>query len=137
MSTITSAKIIASVNRALWGEVPATLRSVQFKATGRRLGLRFVFDRVPTSGERDTMSCITAEIAADFPNLAIAEDVVAEATKGRLSHAVVPAGWQVAYARKESAGRPSTTTTARPWTRPGPGLSRWAPCPSTRPRLRR
>ncbi len=111
MSSTVAAKVIASVNRALWGEVPRTLRSVQFRAIGRKVDLRFVFDREPTGEERESVNCIAAEVAADFPNHLVEESVLAATRTSKRPQ--VASGWHVAYARKEPSHRSSPATAKR------------------------
>ena len=92
--------IAASVNRALWGEISPRVRSVQYEIGPRQIRLRFFFDGPPNAADLDSMGCVGAEVAADFPGRSVNEEAIAtEAT------ADLPRGddWHVAYARKEAS----------------------------------
>jgi hypothetical protein len=99
MTAPAASDVAASLNRALWGEVSPSLRSVQFATEPRRICLRFFFDGTPTDADRESANCIGAEVAADFPEHTFSEEVI-PTTPGT----AIPRqdGWQVAYARKES-----------------------------------
>lgn len=98
MTAATLGKVTASINRALWGEVSARLRCVQFKPDKSRITLRFSFDSAPNDSDLESVSCVGAEVAADFPKLAVVEEV---ATTDAGSVSPQQDGWHTAFARKE------------------------------------
>jgi hypothetical protein len=100
MTEFAPALVAASVGRALWGEVSSKLRSVQFRASGRDIALRFCYAGNPDDDERDAMGFVGAEVAADFPVATVTEEAIVTATD---SETAGTEGWQTAYARKESS----------------------------------
>ena len=100
MTALAPSDVVASLNRALWGEVSPALRSVQFTAEPQHIGLRFFFGGTPEHGDIESVNCIGAEVAADFPGCTVSEEVI-PTTVGT----AIPRqdGWYLAYARKEAS----------------------------------
>ena len=90
--------VIASINRALWGEVSARLRCVQFKPEKSRITIRFYFEGPPAEDDLESVGFVGAEVAADFPDWTVAEEAVATDPDSPVPH---DAGWRIAFARKE------------------------------------
>jgi hypothetical protein len=99
MTEFAPAEVTASVSRALWGEVCDKLRSVQFRMTGRRIDLRFFFDGSPNDDELDSVASMGAEVAADFPDSTVSEEVVPTQADSAIPHRK---GWHTAYTGKEA-----------------------------------
>ena len=99
MAALASSDVATSLNRALWGEVSPNLRSVQFTTERQPIILRFFFDGVPKDADCETVNCVGAEVAADFPGCTLVEKVV-PTTSGT----AIPRqdGWHVVFARKET-----------------------------------
>ena len=98
MNDFAPADVAASVGRALWGEVSPKLRSVQYRTVGNQIEMRFILDGVADGDERDSISCVGAEVAADFPDARVLEEVISTVPD---SDIVTQEGWHTAYARKE------------------------------------
>jgi hypothetical protein len=94
----TPASLIASVSRALLGEVSDKLRCVQFRTNAQQIQLAFFFEGRPSDQDLDSVSAVAAEVAADFPDLTIAEEAVATDQADRIA---CRDGWHLVYARKE------------------------------------
>jgi hypothetical protein len=99
MTELSPAEVTASINRALWGEVSDKLRSVQFRAAADRIELRFFFAGDPGDDERDSISSVGAEVAADFPNTKVTEEAVPTVAESDIP---CREGWHTVYARKEA-----------------------------------
>jgi hypothetical protein len=56
-----------SSQRALLGNVPASLRCASVEYRGTEIACRFVFDGEPEEEERGLLSCAATEIIADYP----------------------------------------------------------------------
>ena len=67
MTALVASDVATSLNRALWGEVSPSLRSVQFAAERQHITLRFFFDGAPKDADRELVNCIGAEVARIFP----------------------------------------------------------------------
>jgi hypothetical protein len=98
VNELAPAEVAASVGRALWGEVAGKLRSVQFRTVGSRIELRFWFEGDADGNELDSIGRVGAEIAADFTDATISEEVFATSADGEIPW---QEGWHTAYARKE------------------------------------
>ncbi len=55
-----------SVQRALWGQVPPSLRAVSVDIDEKRVYFRCIFDGEPTEYDWELMSVAATEIIADF-----------------------------------------------------------------------
>ena len=91
-------RVIASINRALWGEVSSKLRSVQFKVEAARISLRFFYEGAADDADRDSVASVGGEVAADFPECAVSEETIATNAAKPIEY---EPGWQAAFARKE------------------------------------
>jgi hypothetical protein len=54
-----------SAQRALWGNVPTTLRAASVEYRGTTVACRFIFDGAPSEDHRELLSCAATEILAD------------------------------------------------------------------------
>ena len=91
------AKVLLSVQRALLGEVTPDLRGVSVEVNDNRVRLTSYFADKVTEDQKDVVSTITAEVAADLPHdWTIEDDLVTAPVSGRLPENVI---W--AYRRKE------------------------------------
>jgi hypothetical protein len=99
MTERSPAEIAASVNRALWGEVSDSLRSVQFRAVGDRIELRFFFEGNPGDDDQEALGFVGAEVAADFADATVSEEAVSTALESDIP---CRDGWHTAYARREA-----------------------------------
>ncbi len=99
MTALVTSDVATSLNRALWGEVSPNLRSVQFATERQHITLRFFFDGAPKDTDRESVNCIGAEVAADFPGCTLSEEVIATTAGSAIPR---QDGWHVAYARKEA-----------------------------------
>lgn len=61
-----------SLQRALLGEVPASLRAVVFSIVGNKLDVRFYYDGPINDVDAESASCVEAEVLADYT----ADDIV-------------------------------------------------------------
>lgn len=92
-------ELLLSLQRALVGAVPASLRAVTCDWAERKIVVRCIFDRTVDPGDADDMAVVGAEVISDFPpHMALDEQVV------RVDHPVSLAphflrAW--AYMRKE------------------------------------
>ena len=100
MTAIAPGKVVASIDRALWGEVSSKLRSVQFKSDKDRIRLRFFFAGPPDDADKDFVGSIGAEVAADFPGYSVTEEIIPTEPDSAVSY---QEGWQPAFARREPA----------------------------------
>jgi hypothetical protein len=65
--------VILSVNRALWGEVSSSLRSVQVEYGRHEIEIFRYFDGEVSEEDMESMSRVASEVAADFPEHKIYE----------------------------------------------------------------
>lgn len=100
MTEIDPARLAASVNRALWGEVSEGLRCMQFSSTGRRITLRFHFLGEPDESDRDSVGSVGAEVAADFPDAVVSEQVIPTQAGDAIR---CEPSWHTGFLRKERA----------------------------------
>jgi hypothetical protein len=100
MTEFAPADVAASVGRALWGEVSPKLRCVQFRTVGKQINLRFTLEGAADGDERDSIGCVGAEVAADFPDARVFEEAIATFPD---SDILTQEGWHTAYARKEAS----------------------------------
>lgn len=91
--------LLASVNRALWGEVSAAVRAVFYKVENDCILIRFVVDGLITDSDRESVSCVGGEVVSDFPDLQVEEFIDRLDAPARV---VVEPGWEAAFIRKES-----------------------------------
>lgn len=86
-----------SVQRALWGVIPDSLRAVALGASGHRGTARFVFDEEPGEDELELVSEVLTEVIADFPGGASFEFGSEQAAGGPLAFEPGESWW--AYVR--------------------------------------
>ena len=98
MTAFAPGEVAASVSRALWGEVSGKLRSVQFRTAEHRIDLRFFFAGNPDNLDLDSISSVGAEVAADFPDYTVAENVIPTRADTEIP---CQDGWHTAYVRRE------------------------------------
>ena len=55
-----------SGQRALWGNVPSSLRAASVELEGARIRFRAIFDAGASASDKDLLSSAAAEIIADF-----------------------------------------------------------------------
>lgn len=86
------------MDRALLGEISSAVRAVFCKEESSRIFLRFVFDGEISDDDRDSASCVGAEVIADFP----APYMIKESIQRLDAPAPVttPPGWLLAYQRE-------------------------------------
>jgi hypothetical protein len=70
------ATLLLSVQRALLGVVPASLRAVFCELDGSRILLRFVFDGEIDPDDRENMQVVGTEVVADFPAVTLIEEEI-------------------------------------------------------------
>jgi hypothetical protein len=98
MNAFTLADVVASVGRALLGEVSPNLRAVRFRTAPDQIALCFYYARDPDDSERDSMGSVGAEVAADFSQATVTEEAI---TVSADSDIPSQDEWHTAYARKE------------------------------------
>lgn len=64
--TPTDVKLCLSVQRALWGLIPPSLRAVSVAHDGHIIAFRCIFDGFPSEDDRELLSMAATEIIADF-----------------------------------------------------------------------
>jgi hypothetical protein len=77
---MTRADVALGLQRALLGEVSASLRAVGFELRGRTVEVKFYFDIPPTDDDRETASTVITELTADLPPDARVDSTVSEMT---------------------------------------------------------
>jgi hypothetical protein len=65
-----------SVNRALWGEVSCSLRSVQVEYLESEIHLYCFYDGEISENDSEAMSTVASSVAADFPSHNIYEHCI-------------------------------------------------------------
>jgi hypothetical protein len=71
------AAVILSVNRGLWGEVSAALRSVRVACDGNEIHLYCYFAGEVSEDDTESMQCAASSVAADFPGYLVFEHCIA------------------------------------------------------------
>jgi hypothetical protein len=56
-----------SAQRALWGQVPRSLRAVSLEMRGTCIYFRAVFEPSASEEDRELLACAATEVVADFP----------------------------------------------------------------------
>jgi hypothetical protein len=95
--------LLLSLQRALLGAVPASLRAVTCDSDGTEIKLRFVFDGPIDPDSREAAHVVGTEVAADFWHdvpWTVSEDIVRLDHPADLRPLAFP-HW--AYARKETS----------------------------------
>lgn len=88
-----------SMQRALWGLVPACLRAVALGFEGEVARARFIFDHEPDADDREAVSEVETYVFADFGPGLLTEFTVDVVPDGPLTHKPREAWW--AYIRQE------------------------------------
>ena len=79
--------LLLSVQRALLGAVPSTLRGVACGWSGSEINLRFVFDGPISSEDEENMRVVATEVVSDFlAPVTIEEQIVRADWPARLEH---------------------------------------------------
>jgi hypothetical protein len=87
MADDTSIRIRLSAQRALLGQVSASLRAVSVDADAGTVYYRCIFDAPPLEDERELLSVAASEIIADFPApYVIEEEYLYVPEPGRMEH---------------------------------------------------
>jgi hypothetical protein len=94
------AELLLSLQRALVGSVPASLRAVTCDWAEASITLRYVFDGPISPDDEDSIRAVGAEVVSDFPpDVALVEQIVrADHPAGLTPHFL--RAW--AYMRKEA-----------------------------------
>lgn len=64
---MTRSDVALGLQRALLGEVSASLSGVAFKLHGRDVEVKFYFRNAPTDDDREMVSAVITELIADLP----------------------------------------------------------------------
>jgi hypothetical protein len=91
--------LVLSVNRALWGEVGPSLRRVYVTSRDGLVLLRFYFDGPISEEDRESASCASTEVIADFSDHRISEELIRCDAPAPIP---VDDGWHCVYARRET-----------------------------------
>jgi hypothetical protein len=76
-----------SGQRALWGNVPTSLRAVSVQVDGNCIRFRAIFDVGATEYDKELLSCAATEIISDFsPPMTIEEEYIEAAAPGEMEH---------------------------------------------------
>ncbi|WP_192820970.1 hypothetical protein [Rufibacter sp. LB8] len=73
MNTEIDVKLILSGVRALWGNVPNSLRSVSIELNNEKIIWKCAFDQNATQEDFELLSDAAGEVIADFPNYGLEE----------------------------------------------------------------
>ncbi|MEU4598603.1 hypothetical protein [Nocardia sp. NPDC023988] len=90
--------MVLSVNRALWQEVSAAVRAVFCKVEDGVISIRIVVEGAITDDDRDSTSCVAAEVIADFPDHRVDERIERLDPPTRVT---MPPGWHLVFHRRE------------------------------------
>ncbi|HET8612480.1 MAG TPA: hypothetical protein VFL92_06905 [Sphingomonas sp.] len=93
------ARLICSVNRALWQEVGPNLRAVMAKSDGRTIRLRFFVDGEPSEDDIESASIAATEVISDFPDCEMDDQVIRLDAPARMP---TNDEWLVIFMRRES-----------------------------------
>ena len=70
-----SMELSLSVQRALLGQVPPSLRFIRASISSETLRFVAVLDEQATESHIDALSCAVAEVVSDFPSIALDESI--------------------------------------------------------------
>lgn len=94
--------LLLSVQRALLGDVPATLREVSCGWSGQDIKLRFVFDGEIQPDDYERSQLVGSEVIGDFPaEWTISEEILRLDYPADLSERREASAMMLAYQRKE------------------------------------
>ncbi|MFG1771625.1 hypothetical protein ACGFIX_18790 [Nocardia salmonicida] len=91
--------LLASVNRAMSGSLPSVVRAVFCKDENSQVFLRFVVDGEISDDDWDSVSCIGAEVIADFSAPYMIDESIERLDVP--ANVATPQGWLVAFLRNE------------------------------------
>jgi hypothetical protein len=91
------ANLILAVNRALWGEVSRSVRSVLAKYDEKNITIRFVIDGPISDDDRESAGDVAAEVIAEFPGYMIADECI----QLDAPNSIEREGWLTIFMRKE------------------------------------
>jgi len=76
-----------SAQRALWGNVPRTLRAASVERQGTRICCRFIFDGTASEEDRETVSLVGGHIIGDYPpEFTLDEEFLELQGPGQMTH---------------------------------------------------
>jgi hypothetical protein len=76
-----------SAQRALWGNVPHTLRAASVERQDTRIRCRFIFDGAASEEDRETVSLVGAHILSDYPpQFTLDEEFLELQAPGEMTH---------------------------------------------------
>ncbi len=96
VSTDESTRVRLSAQRALLGAISAPIRAVVVNIHGSGIRVTAYFDGEPAEEDADALSCVEAEIMADFP----AHEVAVRSVRQDAPQVIYDAGYWV-YQRRE------------------------------------
>lgn len=91
--------LLGSVNRAMSGNLPSVVRAVFGMDERSRVHLRFVVDGEISDDDWDSVSCIGAEVIADFPAPYMIEESIERLDLP--AQVAPPQGWLLTFRRDE------------------------------------
>lgn len=97
-TSIDRASLVLSANRALWGEISAAVRAVYIREIDNEVQLRFIMDGPISEEDKESISCVGAEVIASFPEHRISESAVRLDPPAPIH---VPEGWHLVFLRRE------------------------------------
>lgn len=87
MSQPDDINIRLSAQRALWGNVPSTLRSASLDMDGSAIAFRCYFDKGASEEDYELLRCAGTEMIADYPSgHTIEEQFILLPWPGEMSH---------------------------------------------------
>lgn len=93
--------LILAANRALWGEVSASVRAVYASITNDIISINFFFDGNISHKDYESVSRVGSELAADFPEYRIQE----RSLRLDAPNPIPPLeGWDLVFLRREGRG---------------------------------
>jgi hypothetical protein len=93
------ANLILSFNRAMWGEIPWSLRRISTKMEEKLIKVQFVFDGAISEDDRESAGEIATGVIADHPEYQIREEY-ARIDEPQLMPDLTE-GWRLVFLRKE------------------------------------
>ena len=75
-----------SAQRALQGNVPMSLVTLSAEIRENEVWLRSILDGSATDEDRELLSCVGAEVIADYPNHFLHEEIQEHSAIGSMAH---------------------------------------------------
>jgi hypothetical protein len=76
-----------SAQRALWGNVPRTLRAASVERQGTKIRCRFIFDGAASEEDRETVGLVGTSIISDYPpQFTLDEEFLELQAPGQMTH---------------------------------------------------